>query len=436
MATFSETVERVSSSAAEVLRLLRQEQLPEPTFEEAGVHDFDSRKYASADAEALRQARNALINAAQDLSHLTMGPVDYLCSLSWSASKIANLGSLVRLDIPRRIPQGGSRSLSDLVAEIGLPELITSRVIRYAIANGLLHEEPIGIISHSAASARLAIDRNMHNYCLMWSSEISSLLVKLPEALARKQAYGDKAPEAAANLAFPEYMSLFDYFEKRTDAAQRYSTYLASRAQIPCWSADYLVKAWDWSSIGSGTVVDVGGSAGLTSVILAQAYPSIHIVNQDLSLEALKEGEAEIKKLGLDFRISFAHHDFFTPQTVSAKAYIFKSILHDWSDEACVKIIRALLPALADDAHVLVAECLMPHPPALRASAWEYEAKRVEDQIMIAGHAAHERSLEQFKAIFFAASQNFHFNGVKEDVDGTVFSLIDFAYRTGEIPKL
>ena len=86
MATFSEIADRVSSSAAEVSRLLREAQLPEPTFNESGVHDFDSRKNASVDTEALRQARNALINATQDLSHLTMGPVDYLCSLSWWVS--------------------------------------------------------------------------------------------------------------------------------------------------------------------------------------------------------------------------------------------------------------------------------------------------------------------------------------------------------------
>lgn len=59
-------------------------------------------------------------------------------------------------------------------------------------------------------------------------------------------------------------------------------------------------------------------------------------------------------------------------------------------------------------------------------------ANRVEDQIMIAGHGAHERTLEQFQTIFLAASGKFHFHGVKQDVDGSVFSLLDFVYRTSE----
>jgi len=83
MATFSEIADRVASSAAEVSRLIREAQLPEPTFNESGAFDFDARKHASVDSEELRLARNALINATQDLRLLTMGPVDYLCSMSW-----------------------------------------------------------------------------------------------------------------------------------------------------------------------------------------------------------------------------------------------------------------------------------------------------------------------------------------------------------------
>ncbi|KAF2444614.1 putative O-methyltransferase [Karstenula rhodostoma CBS 690.94] len=428
MATISELTQEISSKAAELEQLLNEASLAQPSFSEHSAHDFDSRHSQNTNSEALRQARNALINATQGLTQLTMGPIDYLCSLSWSAAKVANLGSLVRLEIPRRIPLGKTRNLDDLVAEIGLPAIVTARVIRYAIANGIFYEDPVNVIGHTASSAKLASDRDLHNYCLMWSAEISSHLVKLPEALYKKQVYGPKGPESAANLAFPEFVDIFEYFEKRTDAAQRYSLYLGSRAKIPCWSADFLIGAWDWDSIGSGTVVDVGGSAGSTSVILAQAFPFLRLVSEDVAPAALKEGEAIALELQLGSRISFVQHDFFKPQKISAKVYIFKSILHDWPDATCVKIIKALLPALESGAHVLIAETLMPAEPALRTNAWDFEGRRVEDQIMIAGHAAHERTLEQFKAIFAEASDSFHFVGAKEGADGSMFSLIDFKF--------
>lgn len=99
-------------------------------------------------------------------------------------------------------------------------------------------------------------------------------------------------------------------------------------------------------------------------------------MNEDVAPAALKEGETVAQELQLDSRISFVHHDFFKPQKISAKAYIFKSILHDWPDDTCVKILQALLPALESGAHVLIAETLMPAAPALRTNAWDFEGRR------------------------------------------------------------
>ena len=42
----------------------------------------------------------------------------------------------------------------------------------------------------------------------------------------------------------------------------------------------------------------------------------------------------------------FLAHDFFTPQTVKgAEVYLMKYIIHDWSDEYAVKILRRLREA-------------------------------------------------------------------------------------------
>ncbi len=90
---------------------------------------------------------------------------------------------------------------------------------------------------------------------------------------------------------------------------------------------------------------------------------------QDISVEAMERGKelvkADAKLLG---RIEYKTHDFFTPEDVSANVYIFRMILHDWSDSDCVKIVKSLLPALKPGARVLVNEGILPEPPATRAS--------------------------------------------------------------------
>lgn len=55
----------------------------------------------------------------------------------------------------------------------------------------------------------------------------------------------------------------------------------------------------------------------------------------------------------LKSRVSFLAHDFFKPMSVQADLYLIKLILHDWPDNECVEILRALRPALKPGAKVL-----------------------------------------------------------------------------------
>lgn len=79
--------------------------------------------------------------------------------------------------------------------------------------------------------------------------------------------------------------------------------------------------------------------------------------------ELIKEQYPELSS-----RIKFMKHDFFTPQTVTAEVYIFRHILHDWSDEDCLRILRALESALKPGAKVLVSEGVVPESVACRTA--------------------------------------------------------------------
>lgn len=70
----------------------------------------------------------------------------------------------------------------------------------------------------------------------------------------------------------------------------------------------------------------------------------------------------------LQKRITFVIHNFFTPQPTVADIYIFRHILHDWSDADSVCILKALVPALRDGARIMISEGIVPEPPAIRAS--------------------------------------------------------------------
>lgn len=57
---------------------------------------------------------------------------------------------------------------------------------------------------------------------------------------------------------------------------------------------------------------------------------------------------------------SLSCSDFFTPQTIRADVYYFKSIFHNWADKYSVEILQNLIPALRKGARIVIHERILP----------------------------------------------------------------------------
>lgn len=131
-------------------------------------------------------------------------------------------------------------------------------------------------------------------------------------------------------------------------------------ASSESYSASKVVDSYDWSRLGSGTVVDIGGSRGQVAEAVASRFPALKFVVQDLE-STIAGAEVDLPPQVAD-RVSFMAHDFFEEQSVLASAYFLRWVLHNWSDKYCIKILRALIPALRPGARVIVNEICMPEP--------------------------------------------------------------------------
>ncbi len=93
-------------------------------------------------------------------------------------------------------------------------------------------------------------------------------------------------------------------------------------------------------------------------IALTTRLPHITAVVQDLPNPIAKHIVPPAKT---EERIRFMVHDFFNKQPVmGADLYLFRLVLHNWSDEDCVRILRALVPALKSGARVVVNELCLP----------------------------------------------------------------------------
>lgn len=134
-----------------------------------------------------------------------------------------------------------------------------------------------------------------------------------------------------------------------------------------------LLDAYDWASLASETLVDVGGGKGLVCRSLAKYFPKMSFIVQDLE-ETVNAGRAQLP-VELNDRVTFMTHDFFTPQPVhNAGAYFFRAIFHDWPDKYCIRILQSLIPALKKGSKVIIFD---PHTPdPLTSQPWQERQAR------------------------------------------------------------
>lgn len=155
--------------------------------------------------------------------------------------------------------------------------------------------------------------------------------------------------------------SAYEEISKSPERVTRFKDAMNYFQSAPGFEAARVIDGFDWDLIKNGTVVDVGGSHGIVSIELARRFPSLRFVVQDRD-EVVAESSRTVPADVAD-RVTFMAHDFFMDQPVQgADVYFFRWILHNWSDKYCVKILRALRPALKSGARVLIQDILLPEP--------------------------------------------------------------------------
>ena len=129
----------------------------------------------------------------------------------------------------------------------------------------------------------------------------------------------------------------------------------------------------------------VGGNSGITSLALAEAFPSLNFIVQDRSVVVEDAAPSFLCNDSIPSsirnRITYAAHDFFEPQRLvpipqAATAndnnsderhteviYLLRDILHDWSDKNASRILQNIIPALEsrpDHSRMFIADAVMP----------------------------------------------------------------------------
>jgi hypothetical protein len=150
-----------------------------------------------------------------------------------------------------------------------------------------------------------------------------------------------------------------------------------------------------YSFAGARKVVDVGGSHGVfLSAVLKQERDARGVLF-DLPEVVKGAGDALAAEGVLD-RVERVGGSFFDAVPSGGDVYLLKFVLHDWSDEECVRILTNVREAMAADAKVVVVEMpIVPEGPPSPAPLLDLNML-----VMLTGK---ERTPDEYAALFARA---------------------------------
>jgi SAM-dependent methyltransferase len=240
---------------------------------------------------------------------------------------------------------GGPRSAADLAASVGADADSLHRVLRLLAASGVFDEDEDGrfALNPAAEHLRTTEQGSMKDLVLIFGEEFYQSFGNLLVAV--------KTGRDAFAITFGR--KLFDYLEKYPDRGRQFDRAMASGAVF----FDAIPDAYDFSSLE--TVVDVGGGNGSLLASILQANPHLQGILYDAPL-VVEGARANLERLGVADRVRLESGNFFDTIVGGGDAYLFSRILHDWTDEQCLKILGNCRRAVNPEGRLLVVERLLP----------------------------------------------------------------------------
>ncbi|MGK5549467.1 methyltransferase [Streptomyces sp. URMC 127] len=255
------------------------------------------------------------------------------------------------------------------------------RVLRLLATRGVFREDEQGAFELTPVAALLRTDV---------PDSAHAGMVWLTDAVFRRSAEG--LEDALRTGAVPFHtvygMPFFDYLQANADAQRLFDTGMANMSGP---EDELIAEAYEFPA--TGTVVDVGGGrGGLVRAVLSRNPGLTGVLfdqEQTVAAHLLDAGESA-KEIAGRWRTDAG--SFFDAVTPGGDLYLLKHILHDWNDEECVRILRAIRAAIPPGGKLLAVDAVLP------AGNEPHFAKEL-DVIMLALVTGRERTEQEFRAL-------------------------------------
>ncbi|PHT53526.1 Trans-resveratrol di-O-methyltransferase [Capsicum baccatum] len=311
-------------------------------------------------------------------AHIANHVLNYVNSMS--------LKCATQLGIPDIIhSHGRAMSLSDLIDALPINKAkgqeCIYRLMRILIHAGFFIQEEEGY--SLTPTSRLLLKDEPLSLAPFVLSQLDPLLVDPWQSLGEWFKNEDSTPFTTAHGK-----PLFEYAGDEPRLNRLFNESMASDARL---ITSVLIKNGKGIFEGLKSVVDVGGGTGAVGKAICNAFPELKYAVFDLPhvVEGL-EGSNNLSYIGGDMFKSVP----------SADAILLKWILHDWSDEDCVKILKKCkeaIPSKENGGKLIVIDIVIDNKNRDDKS---FETQLFSDVLMMVHVSGKERSEQEWAKLF------------------------------------
>lgn len=275
----------------------------------------------------------------------------------------------------------GPKAVTDLAHACGAHGPALHRLLRMLASVGVFAEDSQGRFS-STPLAQCLVDGpgSQRDAALMMGEEHYRCWGELE--------YSIRTGKTAFDHIFGK--PIFDYLSQHPEQAK---TFDAAMSGIHGPETQAMLEAYNFSGIG--TLVDIGGGNGSVLCATLQRYPNLRGILYDLP-GVIERAQRNIDLAGLTPRCQTIGGSFFDAVPPGGDAYLMRHIIHDWTDEQSLTILRHCRQVMGQGTRLLLVESVI--PPGNEPSF----AKQLDvNMLVIPG--GQERTEHEYRELFQAA---------------------------------
>ena len=279
----------------------------------------------------------------------------------------------------------GPRSAEAIAQQVGAQPAQLRRVLRALASQGVFAEDAKGRFRLTGLAQTLRSDRpgSLRDFARMmiddynWQAWSALLHGVTTGALPFDHVHG---------------VPLFEYLAQHPEKERRFA---ASMASVSGVQNEAVARAYPFGKLRQ--LVDVGGAHGhLLATILRRHKKLRGVLYDQTQVVAAAAKSGFLSAPGLAGRCETRGGSFWDSVPAGADGYLMKYILHDWTDEQCLRILGHCRDAMAEDGRVLVVDHVVPKG---NGADWS----KMMDINMMVLPGGQERTREEFRELFARA---------------------------------